>query len=131
MKSIIDSYIGLWLIMLFLVLGIAFTSVNMNVVQARKIYSDVKAVVQASNGATVPQDAALEYKSWEDGTVSLSRNGYSYAYKITRKPLSADEGLQADNETWIYNDIYRIDFVYEYNVPLFGRQVYPISGYTY
>ena len=131
MKSIIDSYIGLWLIMLFLVLGISFTSINMNVVQARKIYSDVKAVVQASNGATVDTTSnRLSYNSVDSG-ITIRDNGYSYSYTVTRKPLSASEGLQADNETWIYNDIYQIDFVYQYNIPLFGRQIYPISGYTY
>lgn len=132
MKSIIDSYIGLWLIMMLMILGMAFTSINMNVIQARRIYNNVKTVVQASNGADIT-DEGTSYKSDNgDGTgINMANNGYDYYYTISRKPLSAAEGLQANNETWIYNDIYQIDFTYEYYVPLFGKQIYPISGYTY
>ena len=45
--------------------------------------------------------------------------------------MTADSNILAQNETWIYNDIYKISLVYTYSVPLFGTQVYPIEGYTY
>ena len=148
MKSIIDSYIGLWVIMLFVTLCIAFTSINMNVVQARKMYNDIKSQVQASNGEILkynPATGAPKTSSddpstttvWSKGTFpvgdarrrTIEDNGYQYKYRISRVEMHSDQ--YADNETWIYNDLYKIEFVYYYGVPLFGLQVYPITGYTY
>ena len=148
MKSIVDSYIGLWLIMLFLMLGIAFTTINLNVVQARKMYNDIKSQIQASNGIDVPSNGTYSYDSNtgetiynqngtdtkttdSDGKRTLSKDGYTYTYTVERKKLTADSNILADNETWIYNDIYKISLNYEYTVPLFGKQTYPITGYTY
>lgn len=134
MKSVVDAYIGLWLIMVFLVLCIAFTSINLNVIQARKMYNDIKAQVQAANGAFVGE-SGYEYDSTTapqaNDVRTLAANGYQYKYRVTRQQLSASDIKQADNETWIYNDIYKIDFKYRYGVPLFGVQEYPIVGYTY
>ena len=142
MKSVVDAYIGLWLIMVFLLLCIAFTSINLNVIQARKMYNDIKAQVQAANGDFVDKTTnVFEYDSTDATHVSnqshpedirtVGHDGYQYKYRSTRQALSASDIIQADNETWIYNDIYKIEFRYRYGVPLFGLQEYPIVGYTY
>lgn len=128
MKSVIESYIGIWLIMLFLMLCIAFTSINMNIGQARTIYNSIRAEVQASNGYIVPTDTNVKSYSSLDGDVAtLQKDGYKFTYTVTR--LSLDSGIdRADDETFEYNDIFQIDLKYEYSVPIFGKQVYPISG---
>ena len=132
MKAVVDSYIGIWLLMLFLMLCIGFTSINLNVIQARKMYNDIKAQVQASNGTFV--DAGTNMFSYDSRTAgadsrTLANDHYEYSYTVTRKPMRSTK--YDNNETWIYNDIYLIDFEYTYLVPLFGRQVYPMVGYTY
>ena len=143
MKAVVESYIGIWIIMFFLMLCMAFTSINLNIGQARNVYNSIRAECKASNGAIISDsdgdglsdyiplaqvlDAnTLKYDS-ESANITISSNGYKYKYTITR--LSLDDGInRADDETFKYNDIYQIDLVYEYSVPLFGRQVYPISG---
>lgn len=126
MRSVLESYIGIWLIMLFLMLCIGFTSINMNIGQARTIYNSIRAEVQASNGYVVPASNVKEYNSVSDG-ITIKDKGYSFTYTVKR--LSLDDGInRADDETFEYNDIYRIDLKYSYSVPIFGRQVYPISG---
>lgn len=157
MKSVVDSYVGLWLIMVFLMLCIAFTSINLNVVQARRMYNDIKSSVQASNGAYVSDDGYFfqsnsnfptnpssiftaaglsgtptKVSATADQEKTLAKDSYDYYYIIQRQDMTAVTGEKADlNETWIYNDLYKITFVYRYNIPLFGKQVYPIVGFTY
>jgi hypothetical protein len=118
--------------MVLMMLCIAFTSINLNVVQARKMYSDIKAQIQASNGYYVDDATGLSFDSTlatGDDKRTLAGNGYQYKYTVIRQQLSSAK--QDDNETWIYNDIYKISFRYTYTVPLFGKQTYPIVGYTY
>ncbi len=146
MKSIVDAYIGLWIIMVFLMICVGFTSINLNIGQCRKMYNDIKAQVQAANGSMIDTttnvyivDSTNSLDPSTTGVVllpdesvrTIKKNWYAYRYKITRKQLSSSNLKQADNETWIYNDIYRIEFYYWYGVPLFGTQEYKIVGYTY
>jgi len=154
LKSVIESYIGLWLIMLFLMLCIAFTSINMNVGQARTIYNSVRAEVQASNGAVLLDNDGNGRSDWfPDATVSdtnrdgvpdyfcynsyevvgganFDTSGYRYKWEIVA--LNLDSGIdRADKETFEYNNIYQVKVTYEYVVPLFGKQIYPINGLAY
>ena len=132
MRNVIESYAGIWVICILFIIGLAFTCINLNVTQARKIYNDVKSEVQASNGAIVPSSGRYYYSSATDTTnkYSLQGNGYQYEYSIIRKSVGTDNMRSAD-ETYIYNDLYQISLKYEYYVPLFGKQVYPITGYAY
>ena len=122
MKTVIESYVGIWAIMLFLMLCISFTSINMNVVQARNIYNSVRSEVMASNGAVVDSTGPFTY--------SAAKDGYQFSYKITRQS-AVDSDKTADNQTFKYNSIYKIELKYTYAVPLFGEQVYLISGLAY
>ncbi len=143
MKAVIDSYIGLWLVLLFLMMCIAFTSINLNIVQARKMFNDIKAQVQASNGSFIGASNVYSYSSTSSGGSTtnhasganvreLKKNGYQFAYKVERKQMTNTAGVKANNETWIYNDLYLITFEYQYAIPLFRIvQTYPIKGYTY
>ena len=126
--------------MVFLMLCIAFTGINLNIAQARKMYNDIRSQVQASNGAFVDTDSNVyqfdaNVAVQADGTPTgdsmrtISANGYTYRVRIVRQNLSST--VQDNNETWIYNDIYKIQFEYYYGIPLFGTQCYPIEGYTY
>lgn len=126
MRTVVESYVGLWVIMLMLMLGIAFTSINMNVSQARKIASDIKAEVQASNGKIVDSTDILT----GGGTATLESNGYEYNYEIQRQSL-VDLDKKEDSESYIYNSIYKIKLEYKYAVPLFGTQIYPIVTFAY
>lgn len=127
MKALIESYIGVWFIMFLMLLALAFTCINMNVAQARKILSDIKAEVQASNGAIVPKDTGVYTSS---SSATLEDNGYTWDCNITRQSMLID-GAYEDGETFMYNNIYKISFKYEYYVPLFGRQIYPIETFAY
>lgn len=129
MKQVVEAYAGLWVIMILLMLAIAFTSINMNTAQARKIVADIKAEVQASNGTIVPETNMLEGES-AGGADGIKQNGYAYKYQIDRQSLIS-EGLNDSSETYIYNSIYKIRLEYEYVVPLFGRQIYPLEVFAY
>lgn len=133
MRNVIESYAAVWVILILFMIGLAFTCINLNVTQARKIYNDIKAEVQASNGSVVPKDTNRYYYSSAtdtENTYSLPANGYQYEYSVIRKSVGTDNMRSAD-ETYIYNDLYQISLKYEYYVPLFGKQVYPITGYAY
>lgn len=153
MKSVIESYIGIWLITLFVMLCIAFTSINMNVVQAKNIFNSLKVEIQESNGSFIPTDtngflyvsdgADYDISKYPESkyTVStstknkvkeftLSEDGYAFMYTIERHtPVDADE--QAGNETFKYNSIYERKLRYRYVVPIFGVQEYPLQTYVY
>ena len=134
MKTVIESYVGIWAIMLFLMLCISFTSINMNVVQARNIYNSVRSEVMASNGAVVNSTGPFTYNSSDAShganCISAAKDGYQFSYKITRQS-AVDSDKTADNQTFKYNSIYKIELKYTYAVPLFGEQVYLISGLAY
>ena len=59
--------------MLFLVLCIAFTSINLNVVQARKMYNDIKSQVQASNGINIPASGEYTFDSTTTNDETLKK----------------------------------------------------------
>lgn len=137
MRQVIEAYALILTIALLSILAIAFTSINLNIVQARRIYNDVRAEVQASNGAIVPSDTNIYSTKKDDGTDPyitqqfLQDHHYGFTYTIKREPLTpSSHNIAQEDETFIYNSIYRINFVYVYSVPLFGRQYYPIVGYV-
>lgn len=132
MKNVVEMYIGIWVIMILLYLCLAFTSINMNVVQARNLLNTVKTEVSASNGGILKDKLTYTVKSKDNG-VTLKNNGYSFEYKITKQSLYTDSNGNSiyddatKDSTFIYNNVYKIELKYRYSVPLFGIQVYPIS----
>ena len=90
MKNVIEMYLGIWVIMILLYLCLAFTSINMNVVQARNILNTVKEEVRASNGGVLKDNLTYTVKSKDKG-VTLANNGYSFEYKITKQSLYTDK----------------------------------------
>lgn len=151
MKSVIESYIGIWLITLFVMLCIAFTSINMNVVQARNIFNSLRAEIQSSNGSFVPTDTnGFIYVS--DGNVydtgkypttqytpsssngskeyTLTNDGYAFMYTIQRQ-TAVDKDKQSSDETFRYDSIYELNLRYRYVVPIFGVQEYPLHSLVY
>lgn len=134
MRQVIESYAAILVIMVIFLLGLSFSQINMNVIQARKIFNDVKAEVQASNGAMVPASGRYYFDSTStpvstDDKRALESDGYQFEYSIIRQSLS-DDTIKDSNETYIYNDLYKISLKYEYTVPIFGRQVYPMTGFA-
>lgn len=132
MKQVIESYSAIFIILILFLLGTAFTTINMNITQARKIYNDIKSEVQASNGAIVDDTDRFYYNSTDASNAfvyTLTSNGYQYEYSVVRQSLVGNNA-QANDETYIYNDLYKISLKYEYYVPLFGRQVYPMTGFA-
>ena len=129
-------YVGIWVIMILLYLCLAFTSINMNVVQARNLLSNIKSEVSASNGAILGNNIEYTFKSKDKG-ITIKDNGYSFEYKITKQSLYNGVDGQpvyddaTKDSTFIYNNMYKIELKYRYTVPLFGIQVYPISTLAY
>lgn len=123
MRQVIETYAIVWAVAIIMVLAIAFTSINMHTIQARKIYNDIRAEIQSSNGALVDSSDTLELKK------VVRENAYWYECKITRQTPVAHNKAD-DAETFIYNSIYRIELIYHYAVPLFGAQTYPLAGYA-
>lgn len=133
MKQVIESYAAIFIILILFLMGMAFTNINMNVTQARKIFNDIRAEVQASNGAVVDDTGRYYYNSTDESnayTYKISTSGYQYEYSIIRQSIVGNS-VQSDDETYIYNDLYKISLKYEYYVPLFGKQVYPMTGFAY
>lgn len=158
MKQVIEIYVGLWVLLFMFLLAVAFTSINLHITQARKIYNDIRAEVQASNGAilNVPSWSAAEKQALADsmgvtfkdkypdntpGMVNTKRilaeskaqysdKGYHYSFSVVRQGDMLS-GIGSNDESFIYNDTYKISLLYEYYVPLFGKQVYPLTGYAY
>lgn len=132
MRQVIESYALILIIALIAMIAISFTSLNLNIVQARRIYNDIRAEVQASNGAIVPSSNNVltsDPKYMSNGF--LTDHHYGFTYCITRQPITAvDANIASEDETFIYNSIYKIDFIYIYSIPIFGTQYYPISGYS-
>jgi hypothetical protein len=136
-KSLIEAYVGIWIIILLLYLCLAFTSINMNVVQARNILSDIKANVSASNGSIVDTEKNTYTYDSASKDITLKNNGYTFTYTVTRLSLYIDsEGNNIYNNateesTFVYNDLYKVELNYEYTVPLFGKQTYPLTALVY
>ena len=135
MRQVIEAYALILTVSLMCILAIAFTSINLNIVQARRIYNDVRASVQASNGAIVPMGTSTmdagTYKSPNKFISNdfVAEHHYGFMYTIKRQNSATTDQSDEDN-TFIHNSIYRIDFVYVYSVPIFGTQYYPIHGYV-
>ena len=135
MKNIVEAYIGVWVLTILLYLCLAFTSINMNVGQARNIVNDIKTQIKASNG-NVLEGNTYTYKSKDDG-ITLANNGYSFDYTITKQSLYKDENgnnVYADvsnSNSFRYNDVYKLELYYRYTVPIFGTQLYPIKTLIY
>lgn len=127
MKQVIEAYVGLWIVVFMLMIAISFTSINLHVSQARRIMNSIKSEVQASNGSVVTDESGiLEGTSIQ----TLKNDGYTFKYTITRQTV-VNDAISSEEETYIYNDIYKISLLYEYVVPLFGKQVYPIEMFAY
>lgn len=139
MRTIVETYVGIWVIMLIFMLAIAFTSVNAHVSQARRVFNDIKAEVQASNGAVLSPStggtkvgaSGNEYV-WDFATnkCTFKEDGFEFAYIISRQQYKKNSITEYD-ETFIYNDLYKVTLIYVYKVPFFGYQVYPITGFVY
>lgn len=132
MKQVVEAYIGIWILMVIMYICLAFTMINLHTTQARKIYNDIKAEISACNGD-------LEaYKNEHNGAIlDENKNKLTYASMVDNACLytvtiSKDaREYQAANETYIYNDLCKIDLEYNYSVPIFGKQIYPLIGYAY
>jgi hypothetical protein len=132
MKTVVEAYASIWAILLLVWIAIAFTTINLNVSQARKTYNDIKAELQACNGnlsifqanhgGTVNADGS--YTSHE-----YTGNGYTFSFNVEYADTNAN--YTATNQTYIYNDLYRLNMTYTYGVPLFGTFTYPQVGYVY
>lgn len=132
MKTVIEAYASIWAILLLIWIAIAFTSINLNVAQARKTYNDIKAelqacngnlnVFQANHGGTLNADGSYTSKEY-------SGNGYKFTFNV--EFADTNRNYSATNETYIYNDLYRLTVNYSYAVPLFGKFDYPQLGYVY
>ena len=129
MRQVIEAYALILTVALLSILAIAFTSINLNIVQARRIYNDVRAEVQASNGAIVPVSGKYTCDESFLKPTFTDTHHYGFTYTITREQLT-DHGIADEDETFIYNSIYKINFIYVYSVPIFGAQYYPITGYV-
>lgn len=135
MKNIIEGYIGIWIVLILLYLCLAFTSINMNVVQARNLLDTYKNEISASNGDIVGSSNKYVFDS-DSKNITLSNNGYEYDVTITRLSLYNDGTHDIYNDatkdsTFVYNNLYKVQLNYTYAVPLFGKQVYPISTLCY
>lgn len=129
MKSIIESYVGIWIILIFTLISTAFLNIHLNVIQARRITNEIKTEVQATNGAGVPIDTnTYKYDSSEDNLSFDDGSLYCYNYTIERCTIT---DKREEGQTYIYNDVYKINLNYHYIVPLFGEQIYPVTTYTY
>lgn len=124
MRSVVDAYVGVWIICIVMLLAMGFTMINLHVSNARHIMSDLKAEVQASNGAMVPTNTGIYTQPKQEGY------GYHYTFQIERQNILATD-RDMEGNSYIYNNIYKISLNYVYSVPLFGKQVYPLVSYTY
>lgn len=129
MKQVIEAYVGLWIVMFLLMIAIAFTTINLHVSQARRIANSIKSEVQASNGSIVDSEGSDGILEGTSDKV-INKDGYQFSYIIKRQTV-VDDSVTSEDETYIYNDIYKISLVYEYLVPLFGKQIYPIEMFAY
>lgn len=132
MRQTVEMYIAFLMLILFMTLAMAFTSINLHVSHARSLFNSVKANIQASNGNFADLQSNDIYSvSFKDNGYKFSEDKFEVAYTVERVYNTSNEVVGDFHETWIYNDVYELNMVYVYNIPIFGLQVYPISGYVY
>lgn len=167
MRTIIEAYSIIFVIMLMFYIGLAFSCIAMHVNQAKLIYNSVRAEIQSSNGeyiiekltkdgsfkdadgnavtpaadGNIPADTRIHLVSgnstktfYTDGIKDKDGKdkkvtGYGYDIYVTRESILYDE-INADDATFRYSDVYKIELSYKYSVPLFWDQVYPLVGFV-
>ena len=172
MKLTLESWLGIMILIMMFAVGVGFTSINMNVVNARKVYQEYIDLIEETDGAVLNSAKTLgidgihetnNKDTWiiayncgdnifnnfdksklniehanaknsiikyDDKTVTLDRNSNSnqpvHYYLIVTKTTDTESNRQG--QTFIYNNIYKVQLVYTYDVMLFGRQTYKIGG---
>ena len=172
MKLTLESWLGIMILIMMFAVGVGFTSINMNVVNARKVYQEYIDLIEETDGAVLTSSESLKmnmiHKTDNDNTwiiayncgdnifnnfdrkklnvehanaknssikydgkaVTLDRNSKStqpvHYYLIVTKTTDTESNRQG--QTFIYNNIYKVQLVYTYDVMLFGRQTYKIGG---
>lgn len=172
MKLTLESWLGIMILIMMFAVGVGFTSINMNVVNARKVYQEYIDLIEETDGAVLTSSESLKmdmihktdnantwiiayncgdnifnknYKNnatvehanaknssikYGGKTVTLDRNKDSkqpvHYYLIVTKTTDTESNRQG--QTFIYNNIYKVQLVYTYDVMLFGRQTYKIGG---
>lgn len=130
MRSLIEGYVAIMVIMLLVVLAMSFTTINMDVTAAKKIYNDVINEIQNTDGAILK---GTKYTYDENtGLYTYERVASNNAYKYYITVEKEDIGSEITNtgQTFIYNSIYKVNMTYVYYVPLFGKQTYITGGYA-
>lgn len=172
MKLTLESWLGIMILIMMFAVGVGFTSINMNVVNARKVYQEYIDLIEETDGAVLNSAKTLgidgihetnNKDTWiiayncgdnifnnfdksklniehanaknsiikyDDKAVTLDRNTDSkqpvHYYLIVTKTTDTESNRQG--QTFIYNNIYKVQLVYTYDVMLFGRQTYKIGG---
>lgn len=175
MKLTLESWLGIMILIMMFAVGVGFTSINMNVVNARKVYQEYIDLIEETDGAVLSSAKTLgidvihetnDKDTWiiayncgdnifnkfdkfdknelnvehanaknssikyNGKTVTLDRNKDSkqpvHYYLIVTKTTDTESNRQG--QTFIYNNIYKVQLVYTYDVMLFGRQTYKIGG---
>lgn len=172
MKLTLESWLGIMILIMMFAVGVGFTSINMNVVNARKVYQEYIDLIEETDGAVLNSAETLEIDGihktkdkdtwiiayncgdnifnkfdknklniehanaknstikYDDKAVTLDRNTGSkqpvHYYLIVTKTTDTESNRQG--QTFIYNNIYKVQLVYTYDVMLFGRQTYKIGG---
>ena len=155
MKSLISGYMSLLLLILNYGVSLAFVSINLNVSEAVKLYSEYNNLVQETDGAIITtliteRDSNIQEidsgKSWlitfncsvsvnnENGQVKYSvvktdKTKSNYYYVVINKETD-NESDSRFGQTFIYNNVYSINLVYYYTVNLIGEQHYSVGGVT-
>lgn len=130
MRNVIDGYVGIMIILVLVMLGVSFTTINMDVTMATKIYNEIVDEVQSTNGAILTSNKFSYDSSTDTYTYTKKADNNAYSYEIVIKKESIGSPSEDNAQTFIYNDIYRVDMNYTYNVPIFGKQIYKTGGYT-
>lgn len=158
MKLTLESWLGIMILILMFAIGIGFTSININVVNARKIYSEYIDLIEETDGAVLTSqisignsdiqkvsgrdawiiayncgdDIKFNFKndnSWEVDTtgnnIRKEQKPVHYYLLVTK---TTDTESNRQGQTFIYNNIYKVQMVYVYDTMLFGRQTYKIGG---
>lgn len=172
MKLTLESWLGIMILIMMFAVGVGFTSINMNVVNARKVYQEYIDLIEETDGAVLNSAKTLGIEGihetnnkdtwiiayncgdnifnnfdksklniehanaknsiikYDDKAVTLDRNSDSkqpvHYYLIVTKTTDTESNRQG--QTFIYNNIYKVQLVYTYDVMLFGRQTYKIGG---
>lgn len=172
MKLTLESWLGIMILIMMFAVGVGFTSINMNVVNARKVYQEYIDLIEETDGAVLNSAKTLGIDSihetnnkdtwiiayncgnnifnnfdksklniehvnaknstikYDGKAVTLDRNSDSkqpvHYYLIVTKTTDTESNRQG--QTFIYNNIYKVQLVYTYDVMLFGRQTYKIGG---